>query len=264
MNNVDAILIAAFGTTVAPAREAYTRFDHAVKERFEKKEVRWAYTSSRVRAKLARQGICSESVEEALAGLAEDGYRKIAVLPLQVIPGVEYDIILKETDSFLSTNEVESVSAVVGKPLLSDFEDTCRVAWALLDDAPKKREEADALIFMGHGSARHSSDFFYTALAAFLIDLDKRAFLGTVEGELTIDDVVRRCKEACCKKAWLIPFMAVAGDHAVNDMAGEGEDSWKSILSREGIEGIPIQRGVLDNAGIREVWLDHLAEVILC
>jgi len=169
--------------------------------------------------------------------------------------------IVKETSLFLSANETESVSAVVGKPLLFDFEDTGRVARALLDDAPEQREESDALVFMGHGSAHHPSDFFYEALAAFLIDLDKRAFLGTVEGELSIEDIVRQCKEAGCEKAWLIPFMAAAGDHAVNDMAGDDEDSWKSILGREGIEGVPILRGILDCAGIRDVWLDHLAEI---
>jgi len=44
-------------------------------------------------------------------------------------------------------------------------------------------------------------------------------------------------------------------------MAGDDEDSWKSILGREGIEGVPILRGILDCAGIRDVWLDHLAEI---
>ncbi len=30
--------------------------------------------------------------------------------------------------------------------------------------------------------------------------------------------------------------MIVAGDHASNDMAGEDEDSWKSILEKEGFQ----------------------------
>jgi len=259
-DNNEAILIAAFGTTVAMAREAYVRFDQAVRERFKNVKTRWAYTSRHVREKLSRQGIYSESVSEALAWLMKDGCRKITVLPLQVIPGVEYDIIMKETASFLNANKVEGVSVAVGKPLLSDHEDTRRVAGALLDAAPEKRyKESDALIFMGHGSAHHESDFLYAALAAFLRDFDRLAILGTVEGELTLDDVVGECLKEGCKKAWLIPFMAVAGDHAINDMAGDDEDSWKSVLEKAGIKCEPILRGILDCHGIRDIWLDHLA-----
>jgi len=263
-NGYEAILIAAFGTTVAKAREAYLRFDQAARERFKDTEIRWAYTSRHVREKLARQGIYTESVSEALAALAKDGYRKIAVLSLQVIPGVEYDIIRNETAVFLDTNKSDGVSVVVGNPLLSDHEDARRVARALLDNAPEERDrESDALVFMGHGSANHSSDFFYTALAAFLRDFDKLAILGTVEGELTLDGVVGECLKAGCKKAWLIPFMAVAGDHAINDMAGDEEDSWKSVLEKAGIESKPVLRGILDCPGISDVWLDHLAAAIV-
>ena len=77
---------------------------------------------------------------------------------------------------------------------------------------------------------------------------------------MTLDDVVKRCKEADCKKAWLIPFMAVVGDHAANDMAGDDDDSWKSMLGRAGIKAKPVLRGILDYAGIRNVWLDHLEQ----
>ena len=34
----------------------------------------------------------------------------------------------------------------------------------------------------------------------------------------------------------LLPFMLVAGDHAINDMASDEEDSWKSILEKEGFK----------------------------
>lgn len=35
------------------------------------------------------------------------------------------------------------------------------------------------------------------------------------------------------KKIVLMPMMLVAGDHANNDMAGNEDDSWKSILLRQ-------------------------------
>ena len=42
------------------------------------------------------------------------------------------------------------------------------------------------------------------------------------------------------KEIRLAPFMVVAGDHAINDMAGEEEDSWKSRLEAEGYERKPV------------------------
>ena len=33
-----------------------------------------------------------------------------------------------------------------------------------------------------------------------------------------------------------MPFMIVAGDHAINDMAGDDEDSWKNIFEEAGLE----------------------------
>ncbi|MDR0842088.1 MAG: sirohydrochlorin cobaltochelatase [Acidobacteriota bacterium] len=261
-DKLEAILVAAFGTTVAEAREAYSRFDRATRARFEGREVRWAYTSAQVRRKLARQEIIKESVGEALAGLAKDGYRKITVLPLQVIPGVETDLVLQDIASFSGADEAGGVRIAAGKPLLSGYDDALRVARALLADVPKEREQSDALIFMGHGSAHHAADLFYVALNSILRDIDGRAFLGTVEGHPTLDDVVSLCRQAGCARVWLIPFMAVAGDHVVNDMAGDEEDSWKSVLKKAGIESTPMLRGMLDNPGIRDVWLDHLAAAL--
>ena len=260
-NREDAILIAAFGTTVAHAAEAYKRFDTAARSRCPGKEVRWAYTSSMIRKKLARQRIVKESVNEALERLGKDGYKNIAVLPLQIIPGVEFHLIRQEVASFLHTKEAAGITIAVGHPLLSGYDDAIRVARTLISDAPEERKASDALVFMGHGSGHHPSDLFYTALDSILRDLDPKAFLGTVEGHPTLDDVVRKCVASDCAKAWLIPFMAVAGDHAVNDMSGDEVHSWKSVLGKAGIAGVPVLRGVLDCAGIRDVWLDHLAAV---
>ena len=41
-------------------------------------------------------------------------------------------------------------------------------------------------------------------------------------------------EEKQIKEVILTPFMLVAGDHASNDMGGDEEDSWKSILLEEG------------------------------
>ena len=59
-----------------------------------------------------------------------------------------------------------------------------------------------------------------------------------------------------------MPLMSVAGDHAKNDMAGDEEDSWKSILSKAGIECVPVLKGTAEYSEIVDVWVDHLGIIL--
>ncbi len=257
------ILLVAFGTTVPRAAEAFSRFETATKARFPDAEIRWAYTSTIVRRKLAERGEAKESVVDALERLAYDGHRTIAVQSLHTIAGAEYHKMLREISVFRHKPVDRNIVVKVGSPLLAGYEDAQRVAQALIQEAVPQRNNSEALVYMGHGSERHASDLAYVALASMLNNTDKRAWLGTVEGHPTLADVIAHCKAAGVKKAWLIPFMAVAGDHALNDMAGDEEDSWVSVLTKEGIFCTPVLKGTLDIAGIAGVWLDHLETAIL-
>ena len=44
-----------------------------------------------------------------------------------------------------------------------------------------------------------------------------------------------------------MPLMLVAGDHAQNDMAGDEEDSWRTIIEYEGIETEVHLKGLGEN-----------------
>ena len=60
------------------------------------------------------------------------------------------------------------------------------------------------------------------------------------------------------KKAYLMPFMTVAGDHARNDMAGPSADSWKSMLEKEGINCVVVLKGTAEFQEFVDIWVDHL------
>ena len=61
------------------------------------------------------------------------------------------------------------------------------------------------------------------------------------------------------EKVYLMPFMSAAGDHAKNDMAGDDDDSWKSILTRAGIECVPVLRGTAEFDSFVDIWVGHIA-----
>ncbi len=62
----------------------------------------------------------------------------------------------------------------------------------------------------------------------------------------------------------LRPLMVVAGDHANNDMAGEDEDSWMSIMKASGnfdsVEAQVIGLGSVE--AIQNIYVEHTAAVI--
>jgi sirohydrochlorin cobaltochelatase len=83
--------------------------------------------------------------------------------------------------------------------------------------------------------------------------------VGTVEGYPEIDDIKAwLIKKKNIGKAYLMPFMSVAGNHALNDMAGEKDDSWKSVLAKAGITGVPILKGTAEDDDFVNKWISHI------
>jgi sirohydrochlorin cobaltochelatase len=59
-----------------------------------------------------------------------------------------------------------------------------------------------------------------------------------------------------------MPLMLVAGDHAINDMASDEEDSWKTQLQEAGIEAQPWLQGLGENPQIRAMFVHHLQRAL--
>ena len=59
-----------------------------------------------------------------------------------------------------------------------------------------------------------------------------------------------------------MPLMLVAGDHANNDMAGEEEDSWKSILTAKGYAVEIYMHGLGENKAFQDIYVEHIKDAI--
>jgi sirohydrochlorin cobaltochelatase len=132
-----------------------------------------------------------------------------------------------------------------------------RAVDAVMTMIPAKRKKKEAVVLMGHGT-HHPSNAFYAALMFQLQLKDPDIFVGTVEGYPAIDLLKELMLKKKIKKAWLIPFMSVAGDHAKNDMAGDEDDSWKSILTQAGIQCVPVLKGTAEYDSFADIWVDHI------
>ncbi|MBV5316887.1 MAG: sirohydrochlorin cobaltochelatase [Desulfobulbaceae bacterium] len=252
-----AILLVTFGTSVPSAQVAFVNIEKQVRATFPGTEIRWAYTSKIIRKKLAKNGVQIDSPETAMAKLMDDGYTKVVVQSLHMITGAEFHEIYANTKLF------EQMSGGIGKvvvsyPMLTTDESMERVLQAIVADVvPKERKPGEAVVLMGHGT-HHPSDAIYSALMYKLQKRDANMYIGTVEGHPTFDEVKEMLVKKGIKKAYLVPFMTVAGDHALNDMAGDEADSWKSQLSKAGIESVPVLKGLAEVDSLVALWIDNL------
>jgi len=254
-----AILLVAFGTSRPEAAKAFELIDYRARERFPGVEMRWAYTSRMIRAKLAKEGKVLDSPETAMAKLMDEGYTHVAVLSLHTIPGEEFHE-LHQNARLFGQMAGGFQRILVARPLLSSSRDMETVAQILLQNVPG-RKAGEAVVFMGHGTEHHPADAVYLAMSQVFQELDANAYVAAVEGRSSLENLIPKLKKHKAKKVFLVPLMSVAGDHARNDMAGDDPDSWKSILVSKGFKVEPILRGTAEVPEVVDVWLDHLKAV---
>ena len=257
-----AILLVAFGTSLSSAEAAYANIEKLARQEFPGVELRFAYTSDIIRRKVAAEsGKHLDTPAEALAKLQAEDYTQVAVQSLQVIPGEEYEGLARTVAAFAQLPKGFD-KLLLGEPLLYSTGDLQAVSQALLDSAPKQRKPDEALVFFGHGT-RHPANVYYPGLQYFLWKKDKLAFVGTVDGAPTLDDLLAELAARKVNKVYLIPLMSVAGDHAHNDMAGKQADSWVSRLAKQGIEALAVQKGAGENDALAKIWVEHLKKIFL-
>jgi sirohydrochlorin cobaltochelatase len=249
------ILLVAFGSSEPSAQVSFENIDKKVKATYSGIPVRWAYTSVIIRNKLAKQGKLLDSPEVALAKMMDEGFTHVAVQSLHTIGGSEYHDLRRTVGAYNIMRGFERV--ILGYPLLSTQKDMERTVDAILETIPKDRKKDEAIVLMGHGT-HHPSNAFYAALMFQLQLKDPNIFVGTVEGYPEVDLIKELMLKNKIKKAYLMPFMSVAGDHAKNDMASDEDDSWKSIFTKAGIECVPILKGTAEYDNFVSIWVDHL------
>ena len=250
-----AILVVSFGTSFHRTREkTIDRIEKDIEEAYPEYRIYRAWTSKMIIAKLLRRDrIQVPTVAEAVDQMIEDGITELIVQPTHVINGVENDLmkedVLRRRDAF------ESVA--FGDPLLTSQDDNEAVIHAVMEEFPDLKED-EALVLMGHGTT-HYANSIYAALDYTFKDLGySRVFLGTVEAYPSMESLKKQIRALGPRRLILAPFMVVAGDHAIHDMSGEDEDSWRSQFEREGYEVACQMKGLGGYPGVRRIYLKHV------
>ena len=276
------ILVVSFGTSFNDSRVAdIGGVEKAIQEANPDWSVRRAFTAQIIINHVqARDGEKIDNVDQALQRAVDNGVKNLVVQPTHLMHGAEYDELVEALDNYKDKFE----SVVVAEPLLGEVgtdatvvnEDKAKVAEDITAEAVKTagydsldaaKADSTAFVFMGHGTS-HTAKVSYSQMASQMADLGyDNVFIGTVEGEpeeTACENVIEAVKEAGYKNVVLRPLMVVAGDHANNDMAGDDDDSWKSMFTASGnFDKIDTQiAGLGEIEAIQQIYVDHTKAAI--
>ena len=240
-----ALLVVSFGTSYDQAREScIAPVERALAAAFPERRFARAFTSRFIARKLRGRGEDILNEAEALEMLRGEGCDDILVAPTHLIPGAEYEKLL-----------AAAAGGKIARPLLDTEEDLVRMA-ALLGDIA--RQEGRPLVMMGHGTD-HAADGVYLRLRE---KLPGGVFLACVEGSHSLEEILPALDRLPERKLAIMPLMLVAGDHAHNDLAGDGPDSWKSILEARGFDVHPRLQGLGALEGIQELFVEKAEKAV--
>ena len=246
------LLVVSFGTSFNGSRAADIKgIEDALQAAYPDWSVRRAFTAQIIINHVqARDGEKIDNMDQALDRAVANGVKNLVVQPTHLMHGAEYDEMCEAVeqyrDKFDSVAIAEPLLGEVGEDAAVINADKAAVAAAITaeavktagyDDAAAAAADGTAFVFMGHGTS-HTAKVSYSQMQTAMQTLGyDNVFIGTVEGEpeeTSCEAVIEAVKEAGYTTVVLRPLMVVAGDHANNDMAGDEEDSWKSMFIADG------------------------------
>ena len=276
------LLVVSFGTSFNESRATdIGGIEKALQAAYPDWSVRRGFTAQIIINHVqARDGEVIDNVAQALARAKENGVKNLVIQPTHLMYGAEYDELMEAVKAvegdFESVKVAEPLLGEVGDDATVINDDKETVAKAVAAEAAKAAgfdsidaaaEDGTAFVFMGHGTA-HVAKVTYSQMQTQMDKLGyKNVFIGTVEGEpeeTSCENIIAAVKDAGYKKVVLRPLMVVAGDHANNDMAGDDEDSWKSMFTADGsFEKIDTQiEGLGRIPEVQALYVEHSGDAI--
>ena len=276
------ILVVSFGTSFNDSRvQDIKSIEDAIQAAFPDWSVRRAFTAQIIINHIqARDGEAIDNMDQALERAVANGVKELVVQPTHLMHGAEYDEMMEALEGY--KDKIETIR--VAEPLLGEVgsdaavinADKEAVAKAIVADtaadggfadAAAAAKEGTAFVLMGHGTA-HVAKVTYSQMQTQMSKLGyDNVFVGTVEGEpeeTACEAVIEAVKAAGYKNVILRPLMVVADDHANNDMAGDEEDSWKSMFEADGsFDSVTAQiAGLGSIAEVQDLYVAHTRAVI--
>lgn len=251
-----ALICVSFGTSVPTARVNIESVEAVCKEACPEADFFRAFTSPTIRRILQSRGETVLSLEETLRDLENSKYEEVIIQPTHFLFGTEYDKIRAAAQAY--RNRFRSL--LLGNPLLASQQDLDRLADYFLKTYP--REPGRAVVLFGHGTLHFANTTYPALQTVFAIRHRQDILVGTAEGWPTLQDVRAELKDGGFSSVELVPCMLVNGDHVMNDLSGDGPDSWKNVLKSDGYTVNCVLKGLGNEPEILDMYRSHFEAML--
>ena len=249
------LLVASFGTSYNDNRRlTIGAIEEAMEAVFPDYSVRRGFTSQIIIDHVKdRDGEVIDNMTEAFNRAIDNGVKTLVIQPTHLMDGLEYNDVVNEAAEFSDSFE----KIAIGRPLLDTDADFEAVIKAITEATAEYDDGETAICFMGHGTEAESNQVYGKMQDMLTAAGYENYFVGTVEAEPGLEDVLAAVGEGSYKKAVLLPLMIVAGDHANNDMAGDEEGTWKTEFEAAGYEVTCVLNGLGELEAIQQLFVEH-------
>ena len=249
------LLVASFGTSYNDNRRlTIGAIEEAMEAAFPDYSVRRGFTSQIIIDHVKdRDGEVIDNMTEAFNRAIDNGVKILVIQPTHLMDGLEYSDVVNEAAEFSDSFE----KIAIGRPLLDTDADFEAVIKAITEATAEYDDGETAICFMGHGTEAESNQVYGKMQDMLTAAGYENYFVGTVEAEPGLEDMLAAVGEGSYKKAVLLPLMIVAGDHANNDMAGDDEGTWKTEFEAAGYEVTCMLNGLGELEAIQQLFVEH-------
>ena len=255
------LLVVSFGTSYNDSRRlTIGAIEKKLAEEFPDYSVRRAFTSQIIIDHVqSRDKVKIDNVKEALDRAVANNVKTLVVQPTHLMKdGLEYTDLVNEIADYADAFE----HLEIAEPLLTEDGDFEAVATAITEATAQYDDGETAICFMGHGTEADSNAVYAKLQEMITADGFDNYYIGTVEATPSLDDIIAALDGKDYTRVVLEPLMVVAGDHANNDMAGDEDDSWKTILTGKGYEVECILEGLGQKPAIQSLYVDHVKAAV--
>lgn len=249
-----AIVNASFGCSIKESRENYIEpIENAVRKSYHDIDCFRVFTSEIIRKKIEREeNIEIDNMRTCLTKLWEMDYTHVFVSVTHIIPGFEYEKILRAVDGFKNDFRVIKVARTFLDDQMGEREVDVIKSYVKTD-----LEEDEAVVLVGHGT-HHVANKYYAEFEKLLNESICNLYITSVEDNSVLENAVIELKRKKINKIYLYPLLIVAGDHALNDIASDCDDSIKSYLKKNGFEVEAFITGLGANEKAIELFVNRI------
>lgn len=245
-----AILVVSFGTTdLVQLEKTIMGCIKYIEETFKDYDTYYGFSSQVVVNRLKeRHQYEVPTIVQTMEKIVKAGYEKLLVQPLHLMAGKEYE----KVQGLLRPYE-KKLQIQIGQPLLTE-----EILDELVDYLKESEEGGDQYcLWIGHGTD-HQAHEIYQKLDHKMNALRLPAKVMTLDQIEHCHEVGHFMKKHNRSKLVIRPLMLVAGNHLLQDIAGDQKHTWQYKLKQKRIDVEVVAQGLGEYQWVKEIFVRRI------